>query len=167
MAVFKIEINDEILKELDESRRSEVIRSALFQALGMRESEHVTCHMQDPATPDEVAEARDQYADEELEIDEDALTSRADADDGLWVSAWVWLSRTGSVFITDNKAEKRIEVSQSDTDSESLFPYDDTPDSRNIAIHTAQEEADAMIEGYAGAKIYDETSESADVAQPA
>lgn len=44
------------------------------------------------ATPAEIEAARDEYAigsDDNIEIDDDASTSRADA--GTWVSAWVWV----------------------------------------------------------------------------
>ena len=34
--------------------------------------------------------ARDKYACDDLEIDDDAKTSRGD--DGAWVAAWVWVS---------------------------------------------------------------------------
>lgn len=43
------------------------------------------------ATPEEIESARDQWADDELQIDDDARVSR-DADDDaeiVWVSAWV------------------------------------------------------------------------------
>ena len=46
----------------------------------------------DPATPEEIERARNDYAkgsDDDIEIDDDALTSRAD--NGTWVQAWVWL----------------------------------------------------------------------------
>ncbi len=45
------------------------------------------------ATPAEIEEARDQYGDDENEIDDDAGTSRAEDGSGLWVQAWVWLAR--------------------------------------------------------------------------
>jgi hypothetical protein len=47
------------------------------------------------ATDDEIEAARDEYAvgsDNNVEIDDDAGTSRAD--DGTWVQAWVWLRNT-------------------------------------------------------------------------
>ena len=47
------------------------------------------------ATPDEIAQARDIYADDNIEVDDDARVSRpdpgADADNGVWVAAWVWV----------------------------------------------------------------------------
>ena len=49
----------------------------------------------DRATPEEIQEARDTYLHrcqtDDLEIDDDAPASRCDS--GLWVQAWVWLSR--------------------------------------------------------------------------
>jgi hypothetical protein len=41
------------------------------------------------AEPGLIEEARAQYADDDLEIDDDATTSPGD--DGTWVSAWVWM----------------------------------------------------------------------------
>ena len=44
------------------------------------------------ATEDEINRARQEYAhgsDDNIEIDEEAATSRGD--DGVWVAAWVWL----------------------------------------------------------------------------
>lgn len=41
------------------------------------------------ATADERERASQRYASDDVEIDDDARASRAD--DGLWVSAWVWL----------------------------------------------------------------------------
>jgi len=45
----------------------------------------------DRAAPDEIAQARDIYADDNLEIDDDARVSRPGADNGVWVAAWVWV----------------------------------------------------------------------------
>jgi hypothetical protein len=42
-----------------------------------------------PAEPDEIVAAREMYADDDIQIDDDAAASRAD--DGVWVSAWVWV----------------------------------------------------------------------------
>ena len=42
----------------------------------------------DEASPDQIAQARERY-DETAEIDDDALVS--ETDDGVWVSAWVFL----------------------------------------------------------------------------
>ena len=39
---------------------------------------------------EEIAEARDRYADDECEIDDEPLVSVAD--EGIWVSAWVWIA---------------------------------------------------------------------------
>jgi hypothetical protein len=50
---------------------------------------------EDIATPEEIRAARDQYAmgsDNDIEVDDVALASRAD--DGVWVQAWVWLPST-------------------------------------------------------------------------
>lgn len=43
-----------------------------------------------PAEDHEIEAARDAYADDDLEIDDDAAVSHAD--DGYWVSAWVWIA---------------------------------------------------------------------------
>lgn len=42
------------------------------------------------ADQEEIDLARNEYGSDEVEIDDDATTSRSD--DGTWVSAWVWLS---------------------------------------------------------------------------
>lgn len=42
------------------------------------------------ASPAEIEAARNAYADDDLEIDDDAAVSRAD--DGYWVGAWVWIA---------------------------------------------------------------------------
>jgi len=46
-----------------------------------------------PATTEEIERARDMYTDSEdnLEIDDDAISSRTD--NGVWISSWVWLSK--------------------------------------------------------------------------
>lgn len=44
----------------------------------------------EPADPAEIEAARDGYQDDDLEIDDDALVSHAD--EGYWVSAWVWIA---------------------------------------------------------------------------
>jgi hypothetical protein len=41
------------------------------------------------ATPELVQAARDEYQNEDIEVDDDATTSRTDT--GTWVSAWVWV----------------------------------------------------------------------------
>lgn len=46
------------------------------------------------ATPDEVVTARKLYAnhpDDNIEVDDDALVSRAPDGSGYWVEAWVWV----------------------------------------------------------------------------
>lgn len=43
-----------------------------------------------PATDDEIRQAREFYASDEIEIDDNAQASRSD--EGVWVAAWVWLS---------------------------------------------------------------------------
>lgn len=118
----------------------------------------VNCTAQDPATPEEIEEARQLHGSEECEIDEGAGTSRADLDDGLWVQAWVWLPRVGSVFLTDNPAESRIELRQDAEDVDAFFEYDAAdPESRKAALALANEEAEALIEGWEGALVYDDT----------
>lgn len=42
------------------------------------------------ATTQEIEAARANYESDEINVDEGALTSRAD--DGVWVNAWVWIS---------------------------------------------------------------------------
>ncbi len=42
------------------------------------------------ATPELIEAARQQYADDDCEIDADATTSPGDG--GTWVSAWVWVA---------------------------------------------------------------------------
>lgn len=42
-----------------------------------------------PATEEEIQAARDEYQNDDVEIDEGALASHADG--GVWVAAWVWL----------------------------------------------------------------------------
>jgi hypothetical protein len=65
-------------------------------AEGLTQSQAITLLHKafDGATKEEVAEAIEKYAshsDDDVEIDDKALTSRAD--DGVWVMAWVWLWR--------------------------------------------------------------------------
>lgn len=47
------------------------------------------------ATPAEIQCARDNYANDDCEIDDDAQASRMDesrgGDNGVWVAAWVWI----------------------------------------------------------------------------
>lgn len=43
------------------------------------------------ATPEELDRARAIYGSDEIEIDEGAFTSRCEEENGLWVSAWVWV----------------------------------------------------------------------------
>ncbi|MBA4372271.1 MAG: hypothetical protein C0402_05365 [Thermodesulfovibrio sp.] len=48
----------------------------------------------DKATPEEIILARVLYAsgsDNDIEIDDNAITSRGEDAGGIWVSAWVWL----------------------------------------------------------------------------
>lgn len=42
-----------------------------------------------PATTEEIQRARDEYQNDDVEIDEGAEASHADG--GVWVQAWVWL----------------------------------------------------------------------------
>lgn len=47
------------------------------------------------ATPEQIATARQVYYEPdtaEIEIDDDAATSRSDEDNGTWIAAWVWLA---------------------------------------------------------------------------
>ena len=43
-----------------------------------------------PATSKQIETARNEYQSDDINIDDDALTSRAP--DGVWVQAWVWVS---------------------------------------------------------------------------
>jgi hypothetical protein len=43
-----------------------------------------------PATPTEIAKAREFYQNDDIEIDDNATVSRTDG--GRWVSAWVWIA---------------------------------------------------------------------------
>ncbi len=47
------------------------------------------------ATQAEIQTARDNYANDDCEIDDDAMASRMDeskgGDNGVWVAAWVWI----------------------------------------------------------------------------
>ena len=43
------------------------------------------------ATPEELDRARAIYGSDEVEFDEGAFTSRCAEENGLWVSAWVWM----------------------------------------------------------------------------
>lgn len=44
------------------------------------------------ATELEIEMARGQHGSAEIEIDDDAATSRSDEDNGTWIAAWVWLA---------------------------------------------------------------------------
>lgn len=46
------------------------------------------------ACANEIQQARDTYANDELEIDDEPLVSIAD--DGVWVGAWVWVPKPAS-----------------------------------------------------------------------
>lgn len=41
------------------------------------------------ATPKQIKQARNEYASDDIEIDDNAKTS--ETDEGVWVAAWVWL----------------------------------------------------------------------------
>lgn len=43
------------------------------------------------ATKEEIEQARAVYQNDDVQIDDDALTSHTD--DGVWVQAWVWLPK--------------------------------------------------------------------------
>ena len=45
-----------------------------------------------PATKKEIQDARNMHHCDEVNIDDDALASRADT--GVWVQAWVWLDKS-------------------------------------------------------------------------
>lgn len=47
------------------------------------------------ATDAEVDRANDIYSNDDIEIDDAALTSPSPDRDGKWVAAWVWLSDAG------------------------------------------------------------------------
>lgn len=46
------------------------------------------------ATPAQVEAAREEWADDELEIDDEAMLSPAADGSGTWISAWVWMQGT-------------------------------------------------------------------------
>lgn len=50
-------------------------------------------HKPMPATKAQIARARDEYQDENCEIDDDARVSEALDKSGVWVQAWVWLQK--------------------------------------------------------------------------
>lgn len=43
------------------------------------------------ASPEQIEAARDIYASDDIEIDDDALLSNGPEDSGYWVQAWVWV----------------------------------------------------------------------------
>ena len=43
------------------------------------------------ASPAQIARARGQYQSDDIQIDDDAVLSKAD--EGVWVQAWVWLGK--------------------------------------------------------------------------
>lgn len=43
------------------------------------------------ASAEQIERARDEYQTDDIEIDDDAMVSRAEEENGMWVSAWVWL----------------------------------------------------------------------------
>lgn len=45
------------------------------------------------ATRSEILLAREAYGSDDVQIDDNALASRAEDGSGVWVSAWVWLPR--------------------------------------------------------------------------
>ena len=57
------------------------------------------------ATPDEIDRAREQYADDDIQIDDGARASRTH--DGLWVEAQVWLSEEFIEDECETDAEQR------------------------------------------------------------
>jgi hypothetical protein len=74
----------------------------------------------------------------------------------------VWLSRTGSVTITDDAANSRIVLTQDE--EQEVFDYTETGGddwTREEAIKEAREAAEALIKEHTGARIIDETEEQA------
>jgi len=43
----------------------------------------------DPASPEQIEEARQMFGDTDIEIDDDAQQSAGS--DGAWIQAWVWV----------------------------------------------------------------------------
>lgn len=57
----------------------------------------------DPNSPAFIEAARKIWADDDVEIDDDPLTSRAEH--GCWVSAWVWVSNEAVGLGEDDDAD--------------------------------------------------------------
>lgn len=80
----------------------EIIKRALTLQEGWDKALEAIAELDEhKATPEEIAAARDAYATDELEIDDDAMTSRGD--NGHWVQAWVWMYATAD---DDDDAEE-------------------------------------------------------------
>lgn len=56
-----------------------------------------------PEDPVIIQRARELYADDETEIDDDPAVSHAD--DGTWVAAWVWVSDEEAGLVDDDEGE--------------------------------------------------------------
>lgn len=111
-----------------------------------------------PATDEEIEEARNRHGSEEREIDEGAKTSRGDRNDGLWVSAWVWLSRSNCIVIerTTDDGQAVIRVKQEENEFTEDFEYD-TPEEKVAALVEARAAAKMLSEENNDAVIYDDT----------
>jgi hypothetical protein len=59
-----------------------------------------TVYLTDESTEDEREQAREMYGSDDVEIDGNARTSRAD--DGVWVGAWVWVPNDESACTDDH-----------------------------------------------------------------
>lgn len=88
------------------------------------------------ATPDEIEEARNEYGNDECEIDDGAVsTSRSD--DGLWVNAWVWLARSEEC----RTCAEAIETRALPCDECGHVDEDEDPDAEMAVINLYREES--------------------------
>jgi hypothetical protein len=80
MAELTDQVIDLMLRELSEKGVKPV---EVYDAIGR-------VWPDDRATPDQIEQARTAYGNDDVEIDDNALTSR-NGDSGVWVAAWVYL----------------------------------------------------------------------------
>ena len=73
--------------------------------LADRSMELIKEYKENRASPDEVASARELYADDLNEIDDDAMVSRSPDGDGLWVQGWLWIQLPEKPTMPDDKVK--------------------------------------------------------------